>query len=477
MKKYYALLLAFICFPTLQGNRDVYSRSFMFTKPGYYNIVAEQALWHDITYNKKGRIRGGLQLIPFFQQSVNLNKTSRYFLFDHKTSLIVAGDNTPNVNTRGTPLRDVRAEWLGLPSDFQGTLSLKPFQKQAGFTLEYSQDLKNWLDIMFIRDMYISIIMPVETVENNINLTQTNVLNEGTTFPQDIIQAFDQPSWLWGKMSPCKKRRTELAEIKILVGTSYESSDHLQVNYNTVIVLPIGKKQDAEYLFSPVVGNNHHLGIGAALNIQALMNRDTSQFASCFFLDLESTILIRNHQYRTFDLRGKPWSRFMQMNTLGAEPNTNVPGVNLLTRKATIKPFNVVDFAMGWRTRTTKAELEAGWGIWGHGWERVDHLKEINTVFGIAGDAPGTTASKSTIEQQAPNDPNNTFVPITIFDIDAQSGANGGALNFRAFFSVGMINIGKREDTIFGAGWSIDLPYKNGALQVWNAWLKLGGTF
>ncbi len=477
MKKYCALLLALIYAPLLDANRNAYSRSFMFTKPGYYNIVAEQALWHDIVYNKKGHVRAGLQLIPFFQRSIDLNKSARYFLFDRKTELVIAGDDISNRNTRDIPLRDVRAEWLNLPSDFEGTLSINPQQQQYGFTLEYSQDLKRWLDVPFVRDMYISLLIPFASVANDLNITQTNVSNEGSTFPEDIIQAFNQPAWNYGKIAPCKKHRNELAEIKILLGTCYESRDYFQVNYNSVVVIPLAKRENAEYLFSPVVGNNHHFGIGAALNIQALLNRNPETIAWCFFLDLESTILIRNHQWRTFDLRKNPWSRFIPMNTLGAEPNTNVPGVNLLTRKATIKPFNVVDFAMGWRTKTKKSEFEAGWGIWGHGYERIDHIHEIDTIFGIAGTDPGTTASRSTIGQQAPNDPNNIFVPITVFDIDAQSAANAGALNFRLFFSGGIINIGKREDTVFGAGWSIDIPYKNSMLQVWNVWMKLGGTF
>jgi len=270
-----------------------------------------------------------------------------------------------------------------------------------------------------VRDMYISIIAPILCVENDLNLTQSDIANEGTAIPQNIVQAFNQPSWNYGKIRK-QKRHTNLAEIKILLGTSYESRDYFQVNYNSLLVIPVAKKQNAEFLFDPVVGNNRHMGIGAALNIQALLNRDPSRIAFCFFLDLESTLLIRNKQNRTFDLRKKPFSRFLLMNKKGAEPRTNVPGVNLLTRRATIKPFNMVDFAMGWRTKTKQAEFEAGWGIWGHGYERIAHLKPFKEVFGIAG-TEGKTASKSTIANQAQDDPNDTFVPITLFDIDTAS--------------------------------------------------------
>lgn len=219
------------------------------------------------------------------------------------------------------------------------------------------------------------------------------------------------------------------------------------------------------------------MGVGGGVNFQIPLNKPRDGYVCCFILDLESVILIRNKQHRTFDLRGKPWSRFMLMNTLGAQPNTNIPGVNLLTYKATIKPFNMVDFAMGWRFKSPRVEFETGWGVWGHGYERVEHLKDINNhvIYGIAGTAPGTTAHLSTIEQQAPNDP--YFVPITLGDIDEHSASNAGALNFRVFFSGGLTKKGETKDSVFGAGWSIDLPYKNSSLQVWNVWIKLGATF
>lgn len=477
MKKLFIVLLVLIgIYPLCADEHRTYSsRSFMFTKPAYYDIVQEQALWHDVVYNKHGSMRSGLQVMPFYQQSMSTQRSSKYFLINKNIELLVSGDGNIDL----LPVRNVRAEWLGINNaNFQGIMSVNPQQQQYGVVIEYSQDLKKWFDFSFVRDMYISIIAPVCSVENNLHISQTNVANQADTFPQDIIQAFNQPSWLFGKIASHSKKRTNLAELKILLGTSYESKDYLQVNYNSILVIPIADKQHPEYLFDPVVGNNHHMGIGAALNIQAPLNKDTSSYAFCFFLDLESTILIRNKQYRTFDLRDKPWSRFLLMNELdGYEPRTNVPGVNLMTYKAVIKPFNIVDFAMGWRTKTHHAEFEAGWGIWGHGYERIDHIKNFDRLFGIAGTKPGTTASRSTISQQAPNDADNTFVPITPFDLDLQSGANPGALNFRVFMSAGTVIKRDYQDLVAGGGWSIDLPYKNSTVQIWKAWVKLGLTF
>src|SRR5260221_11354528 len=96
MKKYLALLVSlFFITPNNGYDRDVYAHSFMYTKPAYYDVVMEQALWHNIAYNKKGSVKGGLQVVPFFQQSMSLCKTAKYFLMRGKTELLVAGDNTP----------------------------------------------------------------------------------------------------------------------------------------------------------------------------------------------------------------------------------------------------------------------------------------------------------------------------------------------------------------------------------------------
>src|ERR1700676_4503383 len=115
MKKYLALLLPlFFVISNNSTDRKVFAHSFLYTKPAFYDVVMEQALWHDIAYNKKGCVKGGFQAIPFFQQSMSLDKTKRYFLMKGKTELTVVGDDVPGDNA--VLDRDIRAEWVNLPS-------------------------------------------------------------------------------------------------------------------------------------------------------------------------------------------------------------------------------------------------------------------------------------------------------------------------------------------------------------------------
>jgi hypothetical protein len=492
MKKHLVLLFVLLITTGIHAKRQVFAHSFMYTKPGYYDIVMEQALWHDIEFNKKGRVGGGLQVIPFFQQSVSLDKNIRYFLTQGKTELLVAGDNTPSRS-----FRDIRAEWVNLPSNFTGVLSLNPKQQQAGCLLEYHQDLKNWVDIRFLRDMYVLILLPIQEVKNHINLSQTAIINPSATFPHDILQAFNQPTWYFSRIDNCQKKKVGVAELTIKVGTSYISENFFQLNYYSVLALPTGNKQNGKTLFEPVNGNNHHLGIGAGITIQVPLNRDTTSFAFCGFLDLESVILIRNKQFRTYDLFEKPLSRFLLMNLVGtAENNTNQPGVNYMTQKITAKPFNIVDFALGWRFFLPSIEAEIGYGIWGHSTERtnlkqpapfhiVGQIQPDGTTvpvvtnqplaFGIAGSAPGKTASRSTISFQAPDD--LQFVPIQTSDFDRQTGESFGGFTQRAFASIGWVKKGETLDGIIGVGGSVDVPFHNSLLELWKMWAKLAVTF
>jgi hypothetical protein len=478
MKKYLPLLLAlFFIAPNNGYDRDVYAHSFMYTKPAYYDVVMEQALWHNIAYNKKGPVKGGLQAVPFFQQSMSLCKTAKYFLMKGKTELLVAGDNTPLILNR-----DIRAEWVNLPSTFSGLLSLNPKQKQVGAVIEYHQDLKNWLDVMVLRDMYISVQMPVSETENDIHFTQTNVMNPQEQFPQDILQAFDQPSWHYSRITNCQKKRVGVAELRVKVGTSYISENYFLINYYSVLGIPTGNKQNGEIMFEAVNGNNHHLGIGAGINLQAPLNRDTSCWALCAFLDLESVILIRNKQHRTYDLLQKPWSRFVQVNLpiIEGKPfdpatTTNLPGVNFFTQKIYAKPFNVVDFALGWRLKIHSVEGEIGYAIWGHPTERTNLNTPICQPFGIAGSAPGKTASRSTIAQQAPDDLD--FVAITRFDLDRSTGESSGGFTQRAIASLGWVKQGETIDGVVGVGGSVDVPFETSLLQLWKIWGKISLTF
>ncbi len=60
--------------------------------------------------------------------------------------MLVSGDD----NSNDQYIRDIRAEWLQLPANFKGTMSIVPYQRQEGVILEYHHDVEHLFGIHFL---------------------------------------------------------------------------------------------------------------------------------------------------------------------------------------------------------------------------------------------------------------------------------------------------------------------------------------
>ena len=244
-------------------------------------------------------------------------------------------------------------------------------------------------------------------------------------------------------------------------------------------------------MFEPLVGYNGHFGFGTGVNFQIGLNRNDEFYDVCLFLNLEGVFLTRNWHYRTFDLKGRQWSRYLLFNKKGGPPDQNIPGVNILTRRVKVRPYNIVDFSTGFRIKSEHFEAELGYNIWGHGAERIECVRRFECEWGIAGisqdgDQFARSASLSTIcHQEATEEediPENgeqepVFVPITDMDLNLDSAESQGALNHKVHAAGGFERKGTSVDVFLGAGAYYEIPQKNSALKTWGAWLKLGGSF
>ncbi|MFC1843113.1 hypothetical protein ACFLYU_05650 [Candidatus Dependentiae bacterium] len=483
-------------------NNFYVSRTFMMTRPVSHNVRAEQSLWHDFLYSKRDK-GGSFQITTFYQQSIKNPKTAKYFTFNYKTLLKVLGDDNHD-----SCFRDVRAEWLGLPSDFRGAFSIDPEQKQFACVLAYNQDLKSFVDYDFLKRFWLEISLPIAVVENNMNLCQCDIFNKSESFPRDIKEAFNNSDWRFARING-KISCLNLAPLRIRFGGAFMDDGNNQIVSYTGILLPTGREDCNKYLFEPVSDYNGHLGFGTGVNFQFVLNRDNdSCYDICFFLNLEALFLIRRWHCRTFDLKcmptsgdcpscnvtcapcelqRRPWSRYLLFNTRNGVPDQNIPGVNVLTRKVKVRPYSMFDFSFGFRIKSERFELELGYGIWGHGTERIECIEKFKKQWGIAGikqegDTFARSASLSTIGQRIATDAENdaddpTFISICATDLDLDSAASQGALNHIINIAGGFENKGDAVDVFFGVGAYYEGPQKNSALETWGLWLKFGGSF
>jgi hypothetical protein len=464
----------------IQNKEKVIAHSFMFTHPASFNHVARQAIWHSFINNKCGS--SAFQAISIVQQSFPDKKTAEYFLFCGKSELLVLGDTAP-----GSDQRDVRAEWLGIDnSDFTGVLQIDPKQSQLGIIVEYHIDLKHMDTIKAFKDYWVSLTIPTFLVKNDMNLKQVGVSNRALVPPRDIIEAFAQRAWEFGKING-ERSEIGISCFDIRIGKTYHSKNSDEVVYYTGVSIPVGPHQNAEYVFDSFRGNNGHFGIFAGINFQLVMNRNSYYHQICWFLDFDTLFLIRNSQNRTYDLRNKQWSRYLLLNRKDGPPDQNIPAVNILTVFSRVRPYDLIDFSTGFRIIGPNVEAELGYSVWGHSSERVSINCNFPEIYGIAGKGPllqnnpcvnpesAASASKSTIACQAQND--EEFIVICQSDLDLKSAAANHTTNHKFYVSVGYTYWGTCIDGFFGAGGFYEFPQKNAALTIGGVWFKLGASF
>lgn len=460
------------------------SQSFMFTKPVTQNVPVKQVFWHNLAYGSHADKINNFQVVAIFQKSSDnrcskkSRKISEYFLLKDRSSLVVSGDDFNKFK------RDVRAEWLDLPSDFKGEFTLFPEQRQVGGYLDIKYDLKKILPDSFFEFCWVGATLSISSIKNELNLKEE--INSGAG---SIIKQLQRDNLEFGKFKPCSKT-TGFSDFKLIIGTEYNVENGFQANVDAYFLFPLAKKQNGRQLFQAFRGYNGHLGYGNSVNLQFPLSEKCSDYLFALYFEAESLYLFENHQYRSVDLDCKPWSRFLLLNSI--DGRTNIPAINVLTYKFKVKPYNLVDLSAGFRYIKGAFEIEAGYALWTHGREHIE-LEDrdcciTNLPYGIAA-APGqftpeglpATASLSDINKQGPTDKdkneNNIFVPIQLNDLNLKSGESQTTLVNRFHFALGGSNENFTYGTLYGLGFFYEIPQNNAALQQWGVWAKLGMNF
>lgn len=467
------------------------ARTFLLTRPAYRNIAAQNSLWHDMIFNACQPHSVAFQILPIYQKSLSTGGLTRYFLFDdacgddHKNFLVVKGDDEIAGNQYS---RDIRAEWINLPSTFTGSFTVNPKQQQFGLWLEGYYSLKNLFTSELFKTIWLGVALPVHFVENSINLTEYPPQVAQTPrpiAPVSIAQALSNPAWNFAKFGP-KKKIFDVAELDFKIGSNFLDQDGFQLCLYTMAVAPLHGYANPEFVFSPALGTNRHFGYGTGLIMQLPLTRDIERCFLSFFFEIENIYFFRDSQKRTFDLKCKPWTRYLLL--VNRDGTLNIPAVNVLTLNARVRPFNMVDMTTGFRYQSCGAEFEVGFDVWARGREDVKLKDCFSCDYGIQGVGyiDGTTvpatASTSTIGVLGPNDINpftghEIFVPITGNDIELSSAAARGSINFRLHVAGGYTSYGPCALCFFGAGGFIEMPNYNTDFKRFGVWAKLGFGF
>lgn len=470
MKKYcITLLIGAVTSMLYATNQCSTSRTFMFTRPLYHNLPALEQYWHLLHKTIHGEQAPIINAVGLFQHSLH-DAIADYFLLNCQSKILVAGDASLNAQHR-----NVRAEWLGLSNNFEGTLSLMPQQSQAGAVISYDTGFGICSSWKFLRNLRWGIRIPIVTVTNALYPCAQSANSKADA----LIAAFEQPTWRFAKISTQELKKTGVAEVIGRFSTVWLDDDDFFLASALAIGIPATKRQFPSFLFNPFVGPNGHINfINTVLLELPLHHKDAeSQWLIRFIF--EDRFYYPNHQLRTLDLQNKPWSRYLTLRREG-ETET-VPAMNVLTQCVKVSPQSVIELQAGLLYKCGCFMLEAGYGLWGRHHETLALTRPlceksipIFTEFGISGTGT-SSASGSTISFQAPNDP--TFVRLKESDLDLCGSGSSGAVVNRFYILVNYIFRGRSQDWLVSTGGFFESPQRNNALKQWGMWGNVNIAF
>lgn len=548
MKQHLLLLLFATAIPLARAERcekndscdnEITAKTFLFVRPQCQSQSPE--LWtnflEDRLQVREDGCGGAFQTILFGGASILSDKMQRYFTPFGKITIIVDEKN-PNANKPNNVDRDLLATHYGIHTEdqtYRSEISFEPKQETVGWGIHYRQAFARNKDNN--RGFFFSISTPLIFLRNEFKLIE-KILNDGGGVIQNssvpvvanMAQAFDQPSWCYGRISPCAPamKKVGLADIELKIGMEWLEREPCHLESYIGIQVPTGTKVTGHYIFETVVGNGRHVGfmMGTSFGARIWHNEERgwdlrSEYAT------HSNYLFKAEQVRSFDLKNKPFSRYMEVyaNQAQAEEAAKIatqalalpesdpmketltqqaqylgtPGINVFTQSVDVTPGFTYNISTA-LVFTTSYGLQAtgGYNFYTHRaecvtltcpWELGPALKHYNGN-GLTNPVRDSTG-RLLLESATTSDPEfidpfpeehslaqYKYNMITEDDLDLVSASTPCALSHTIFATLGFRWDDREYPVMLHGGGSYEFSNANNAsIERWTIWVKMGVSF
>jgi hypothetical protein len=341
------------------------AKTFLEVRPLYQSVRPElmSQFHNDVMFTEEG-IGGAFDIVAFGGRSTKPERLASYFLPFCKTQLSVSEAADTGADLLATNFNIFTVDGaIGSALAFTSTLSFAARRSEAGLGLHYKQGFG--FNEARTAWWYVDINAPITWVRNQFCMTERVGNTGGGVNPNvpgavaNMTAAFNQTAWNFGKINPaCPLKKTGLADIELKFGTEVWCSENCNIGGYVGVLIPTGNLAQAVYVFEPIVGNGKHVGVmwGSEVEFNIWKNCDES-WCLDFYGNMHSLYLFKKKQNRSFDLKGKPWSRYISMyanatqaaaaatlcadgTLVGAQQGAalSTPGINILTQCVDVRP-------------------------------------------------------------------------------------------------------------------------------------------
>jgi hypothetical protein len=341
-----------------------------------------------------------------------------------KDFIVVSGSQTSN----RSPQKDWFADYFGLPTDFSSMVRFRPrvnnviveAQSFFGFNgIKKGLYAELFLPIVYTNwDLNIREIVTAPGVNNYVpgyfnatGVSRNNLLPNFSSYiggyAIPTISGITFHPLTHGKMSLCSQRATHCAELRANLGYDHFMHDKHHVGIKAQLAIPFGNRPHAQYLFEPIVGNQHHYELGLGFTAHALVwQQEATDEKVDFFVDIVVNHLFSAHQRRSFDLKCTPNSRYMLAEKMTTTITNNLTGngqsasaqfaneitsiVNLTTYDVNVSVNAQADVSLHCSYTKKRNYWTFGYNAWKRGCESIK-IKNNNllsdNLWAIKGDA------------------------------------------------------------------------------------------
>jgi len=469
---------------------------------------------------------GAFQAVLFGSRTTNGDDLARYFFFDGQESLKVA-EVGPVAGQAGFGKQNLLAQDFNIftvNGDFESVITISPQQSVIGLGLHERHSF--WKNHESARGFWLSVSTSIQHVKNDMNFCEF-VANDGggaNEAANDVVvanmtEAFAQPAWLYGKIcANSSMKKTGLADIEFKLGYEWLQHEPAHMESYLGIIIPTGNRNEGEYVFEPIVGRGKYFGVmfGSSLGLEIWTSADGDKNIR-YELSNHTEILFHRDQKRSFDLKYRPWSRYLPVyatqeeaaeaaaltNPLHAQ-NMSTPGINVFTQEVQVTPGLTHDINTAFVFTCRRFQAEVGYNFLAKRaekveldcpWKPVVALKhflgagQTNPIRTINGNAYyEQIVSSITLPATLPPTPGLQLIPVTLAnfetaviqatDLDLNSASTPAILTNTLYGTLGF-HLYEREYPLFGnVGGSFTFSKNNDAVpRRWVIWAKMGVSF
>lgn len=381
---------------------------------------------------------------------------------------------------------------------FQSEVCFKPRQQLFGAGIIYTQgfgrvDEENgswprwWFEASTaVVHMKNSMGMCERIIDDGGGAAEGEGLN-GAPFVDSVTAAFNQKSWKYGKIPGGWIEKTGLSDIELKIGRTGVFCEACSLSSYVGVILPTSNKPDGVYMFQPLIGNNHHFGamFGSVMSF-SLSHKDSHRLR--MFMDMNMRYLVPNHQVRSFDLKNKPWSRYMEVYEnyeqalqaeLNNDQNSGTAGINVFTKPVLVRPRFMTSTTTGWVFEWRKFVLEAGYSAYVRQAEEVEicNWNEDVVIKDINGNGKSNTARTIAENYPASFIPLANYRKISVEDLEPDSAARPASLSNIVYGAAGYNTCICGTSVLFGLGSSYEWGKDNTSIDRLLVWGSFAVTF